>query len=86
MPTGYHVKSVYLDEKTGVIAAKPGSGDKLFFEMSTIEASVTREVGRKIMDAGFGAYLDSPISVTPGAKKLTPRAVFLVLKMGLSRS
>jgi len=60
---GYHVKSVYLDEKTGIFAAKPGSGHKLFFEMSTIEASITREVGKAIMDAGFGTYVDSPISV-----------------------
>jgi 3-hydroxyisobutyrate dehydrogenase-like beta-hydroxyacid dehydrogenase len=55
---------VYLDEKTGVIAANPGSGNKLFFEMSTIEASITREVGKQIMDAGFGTYFDSPISVS----------------------
>jgi hypothetical protein len=33
--------------------------------MSTIEASITREVGKKIMDAGFGTYFDSPISVLP---------------------
>ena len=64
VPKGYHVKAVYLDETTGVIAAKPGSGHKLFFEMSTIEASITREVGGKVMDAGFGTYIDSPISVT----------------------
>jgi 3-hydroxyisobutyrate/3-hydroxypropionate dehydrogenase len=63
VPKGYHVKSVYLDETTGVIAAKPGAGNKLFFEMSTIEASITREVGGKIMEAGFGTYIDSPISV-----------------------
>jgi 3-hydroxyisobutyrate dehydrogenase-like beta-hydroxyacid dehydrogenase len=54
---------VYLDDNTGVINAKPGSGNKLFFEMSTIEASITREVGKKIMDAGLGTYFDSPISV-----------------------
>ena len=65
MPKGYHVKSVYLDEKTGVIAAKPGKGGKLFFEMSTIEIEITQEVGKAVMDAGFGTYFDSPISVTP---------------------
>jgi 3-hydroxyisobutyrate dehydrogenase-like beta-hydroxyacid dehydrogenase len=58
------VRSVYLDESTGVIAAtNKGNGDKLFFEMSTIEASITREVGKAVMDAGFGTYFDSPISV-----------------------
>lgn len=63
VPKGVHVKMVYLDEKTGVIAAKGSGKDKLFFEMSTIEASITREVGKIIMDAGLGTYFDSPISV-----------------------
>ena len=63
MPKGFHVKLVYLDDQTGVIAGNPGSGNKIFFEMSTIEASITREVGQKIQDAGFGTYFDSPISV-----------------------
>jgi 3-hydroxyisobutyrate dehydrogenase len=63
VPKGYHVKIVYLDEKTGVIAATKKGGNKVFFEMSTIEASITREVGKAIMDAGFGTYFDSPISV-----------------------
>ena len=71
MPKGYHVKSVYLDELTGVIAAKhSGSGDKLFFEMSTIEASITREVGKIIMDARYGTYIDSPISVKTSRKSV----------------
>ena len=63
MPKGHHVRAVYLDQEIGIIAAKPGSGGKLFFEMSTIEPSITREVGKTIMDAGFGTYFDSPISV-----------------------
>ena len=80
MPKGYHVKSVYLDETTGVIAANPGSGGKLFFEMSTIESSITREVGGKIMDAGFGTYIDSPISVTSYLEMgINCRAVFPAL-------
>lgn len=63
------MKSVYLDELTGVIAAKHSSaGNKLFFEMSTIEASITRQVGKIIMDAGFGTYIDCPVSVKPSGK------------------
>jgi len=65
VPKGFHVKLVYLDDQTGVIAANPGSGKKIFFEMSTIEAGITREVGEKIQEAGFGTYFDSPISVLP---------------------
>jgi 3-hydroxyisobutyrate/3-hydroxypropionate dehydrogenase len=69
VPKGYHVQSVYLDDKTGVINAKPGDGKKLFLEMSTIEGSITRDIGKKIMDAGFGTYVDSPVSGgVPGAK------------------
>lgn len=82
MPKGFHVKLVYLDDQTGVIAANPGSGKKIFFEMSTIEASITREVGQKIQEAGFGTYFDSPISVLPihsssdsRAECLEPRTV-----------
>ena len=77
---------MYLDKETGVIAAKPGSGDKVFFEMSTIEPSVTREVGKIIMDAGFGTYFDSPISVFNSfIPCLISRAVFPALAMGLYR-
>ena len=74
MPKGYHVKIVYLDESTGVIAANTGSGKKIFFEMSTIEASITREVGKKIEDAGFGTYFDSPISVLSRYTSVDSRA------------
>jgi hypothetical protein len=46
--------------------------------MSTIETSITQEVGKKIMDAGFGTYFDSPISVLCPLFEVTDfvRAVF----------
>jgi 3-hydroxyisobutyrate dehydrogenase-like beta-hydroxyacid dehydrogenase len=66
VPKGYHVQDVYLNEKTGVVQAQhSGKGDKIFFEMSTIEGSITKEVGQKVMDAKLGTYFDSPISVLP---------------------
>lgn len=82
MPKGFHVKLVYLDDQTGVIAANPGSGKKIFFEMSTIEASITREVGQKIQEAGFGTYFDSPISVLPFICSSDNRVEYLEPRMG----
>jgi len=59
-----------------VIAANPGSGKKIFFEMSTIEASITREVGQKVEEAGFGTYFDSPISVFSHMKLVDNRVEY----------
>jgi 3-hydroxyisobutyrate/3-hydroxypropionate dehydrogenase len=81
VPKGFHVKLVYLDDQTGVIAANPGSGKKIFFEMSTIEASITREVGQKIQEAGFGTYFDSPISVLLFICSSDNRVEYLELRM-----
>jgi 3-hydroxyisobutyrate/3-hydroxypropionate dehydrogenase len=72
VPKGVHVQDVYLKPTTGVVNAKVGDGNKLFFEMSTIEASITRDVGKKVMDAGLGIYFDSPISVPTIPQPLTP--------------
>ena len=85
MPQGDHVQSVYLGAATGVINGSRGSGDKLFLEMSTIETSITREVGKRIMDTGFGTYVDSPVSVAFcfGLGKANVRVVSLEPKKGV---
>lgn len=62
-----HVRSVYLDEAAGVIAAAP-SDARLMLECSTIDFETTREIGRALAAAGRGAYVDTPVSGgVPGA-------------------
>ena len=62
VPGASDVKAVYLDEKTGVIAAKK-NGERLMLECSTIDVESTKEVGTKLGDAGLGTYIDAPVSV-----------------------
>lgn len=62
VPGGQDVKTVYLDEKNGVIAAKKDS-QRLMLECSTIDVESTKEVGRQLKNEGLGVYIDAPVSV-----------------------
>jgi 3-hydroxyisobutyrate dehydrogenase len=61
LPADPHVKKVYLDEKDGVIAANKNP-NRLIIECSTIQIEFTQEVGKKIMNAGQGAFADATVS------------------------
>lgn len=62
VPAAEHVRQVYLARDKGVVAA-PKDDDRLILECSTIDAQSTREVGKEVMDAGLGRYIDAPVSV-----------------------
>lgn len=62
VPGAQDVKKVYLDETTGVIAAKKDD-QRLFLECSTIDVQSTKEVGSKLKENGMGTYIDTPVSV-----------------------
>lgn len=61
LPAGPHVRKVYLDEENGVIAV-PQNPDRLMIECSTIEIESTQEIGKTIIDAGQGTYVDATVS------------------------
>ncbi|KAH7379272.1 NAD-binding of NADP-dependent 3-hydroxyisobutyrate dehydrogenase-domain-containing protein [Phaeosphaeria sp. MPI-PUGE-AT-0046c] len=61
VPGGQDVRTVYLDEKHGVIAAKKEE-ERLMLECSTIDVESTKEVGKRLKDAGSGMYIDAPVS------------------------
>ncbi|EXJ89072.1 hypothetical protein A1O3_02136 [Capronia epimyces CBS 606.96] len=61
LPSLESVRTVYLDETTGVVAA-PANPDRLLLECSTIESSVARELGEKLAAAKAGVYVDTPVS------------------------
>ncbi|KAE8166110.1 NAD binding domain of 6-phosphogluconate dehydrogenase-domain-containing protein [Aspergillus tamarii] len=61
LPAGPHVRNVYLDPENGVIAATKDS-DRLLIECSTIEIESTQELGKTIMDAGLGTFVDATVS------------------------
>lgn len=62
VPGVQDVKTVYLDARNGVISAKK-SGERLMLECSTIDVESTKEVGRRLKEAGLGVYIDAPVSV-----------------------
>jgi len=63
VPASKHVRQVYLDEEHGVIAATKDDS-RLVLECSTIDVDTTRQVGKAVMDAGRGRYVDAPVSVS----------------------
>lgn len=63
VPASQHVKQVYLDKENGVIATTSDK-NRLILESSTIDVDTTREVGKALMDAGCGRYIDAPVSVS----------------------
>lgn len=61
VPTGENAKEVYLNPVHGVIAAQK-LRDRLILECSTIDVKSTTEIGKTIVDAGAGRYVDAPVS------------------------
>lgn len=61
LPAGPHVRKVYLDTENGVIAATKNP-ERLLIECSTIEIESTQEVGKTIIDAGLGTFVDATVS------------------------
>lgn len=61
VPTSENVRQVFLDPENGVIAA-PEDPNRLMLECSTIDIKATRDVGKQIMEAGMGTYVDAPVS------------------------
>ncbi|GAB7349174.1 hypothetical protein MBLNU459_g8109t1 [Dothideomycetes sp. NU459] len=67
VPAAQHVKQVYLDAQTGVVAAKKNP-HRLMLECSTIDVKSSRAVGEALKEAGAGEYVDTPVSGgVPGA-------------------
>lgn len=63
VPTAENVRQVYLDERSGLIAARKDA-DRLILECSTIDSASTREVGELLRESKHGVYVDSPVSVS----------------------
>lgn len=64
LPEGAHVKSVYLDQKTGVVAAlSPSVASKLLIDCSTIDTAAYWQVKQELVAASPGVSLyDAPVS------------------------
>jgi 3-hydroxyisobutyrate dehydrogenase-like beta-hydroxyacid dehydrogenase len=62
VPGAADVKKVYLDEETGVVAARKDA-ERILCECSTIDVKSTREVGQALKERGLGVYVDTPVSV-----------------------
>ncbi|KAL2105883.1 hypothetical protein VUR80DRAFT_7599 [Thermomyces stellatus] len=61
LPAGPNVRQAYLDRDSGVVAAAKNA-DRLLIECSTIEVESTQEIGRTIIDAGVGTFVDATVS------------------------
>lgn len=62
VPGGVDVRKVFLDEETGVIAAKKDA-QRVILECSTIDVETTKQVGKALKEGGWGTYVDTPVSV-----------------------
>ncbi|EXK36629.1 hypothetical protein FOMG_09802 [Fusarium oxysporum f. sp. melonis 26406] len=61
LPAGPHVRKVYLDPENGVIAATKNP-ERLMIDCSTIEIEFTQELGKTIIDAGLGSFVEATVS------------------------
>ncbi|KAJ9641773.1 hypothetical protein H2201_003838 [Coniosporium apollinis] len=58
-----HVRDVFLNPETGLLAIEKKAGRKiLFLELSTIDAAVSSEVAEKVTTEGYGDFVDAPCS------------------------
>ncbi|KAJ3133517.1 hypothetical protein HK100_004377 [Physocladia obscura] len=61
LPAGPHVRSVYLDEKNGLLAGINGRVNVLLIDSSTIDVATSRHVAEIAGQAG-AVMLDAPVS------------------------
>ncbi|KAF7315410.1 3-hydroxyisobutyrate dehydrogenase [Mycena indigotica] len=70
VPEGKHVRQVYLDEESGILAADIIG--KTFIDCSTIDLETSSEVGAAVISAKAACFVDAPVSGgTAGAAKGT---------------
>ncbi|KAK4038862.1 NAD binding domain of 6-phosphogluconate dehydrogenase-domain-containing protein [Parachaetomium inaequale] len=63
LPEGAHVRSVYLDATTGIIAALSSSSPKLLIDCSTIDTATSLHVKEHLLIASpKTSYYDAPVS------------------------
>lgn len=64
VPLPQHVKEIYLDASTGVLAATAHTdlSNLMCIDSSTIDPATTRSVGAALTEAGVGTYIDAPVS------------------------
>ncbi|KAH7253114.1 hypothetical protein FSOLCH5_013923 [Fusarium solani] len=63
VPQAPHVRDVFLHEDRGLLAGERRPGHSiLFLELSTIDAGVSAEVAQKVIDGGWGDFVDAPCS------------------------
>ncbi|KAJ4157054.1 hypothetical protein NW754_008696 [Fusarium falciforme] len=71
VPGPREVESIYLDPKTGIVAAL-GNENRVLLECSTIDTETARKVSQLVREAGQGIYADAPVSGgVPAAEKST---------------
>ena len=64
VPAARHVKDVFLNPQTGLLAAQRRLNKKiLFMELSTIDAAASTEVAEAVIASDFGDFVDAPCSV-----------------------
>ncbi|ORY25862.1 3-hydroxyisobutyrate dehydrogenase [Rhizoclosmatium globosum] len=61
LPAGPHVKSVYLDAETGLLAGIKGRNNVLLVDSSTIDVATSKHVAETVGNAG-AVMLDAPVS------------------------
>ena len=55
---------MFLHPETGLLAGPPAAGkDKLFIELSTIDAADSSQVASAVMEGKYGVFVDAPCSV-----------------------
>lgn len=65
VPQAAHVRDVFLNPETGLLAAPNAQGGKkLYLELSTIDAAVSSQVAEAVNGGGFGEFVDAPCSVS----------------------
>ncbi|PCG92836.1 Dehydrogenase, multihelical [Penicillium occitanis (nom. inval.)] len=63
VPQARHVRDVFLNPETGLLASESKPGRKiLFLELSTIEVATSLEIAKKVEAGGYGEFVDAPCS------------------------
>lgn len=67
LPQGRHVREVYTDSATGLLALPESECLKLFIDCSTIDVATSNEIARLVEVSRLGSFCDAPVSGGPAA-------------------
>ncbi|KAI1352894.1 3-hydroxyisobutyrate dehydrogenase, variant [Xylaria sp. FL0043] len=77
LPKGLHVREVFTNKETGLLAASLRETPIHFIDCSTIETATSVEIGAEVARSKLGTFIDAPVSGGPNGANAGTLAIMV---------